>query len=346
MAVGLGGIVGRFTGYDVVRITVGLLLLTAAGLKTHQLATEPVLGTGFLDSRWLLMAVVEFELFFGLWLLANLCPKPTWAAALACFGLFTCVSLDQALSGHAICGCFGRVPVSPWYASILHLAIVVALLCWPPKGQQPLFPIRLNNLPVRVVAVFVVWLSIGVPAALLMWTPPPVTLLESDATVVDGGKFVVLEPEKWVGSESSATSPRLDYERTTYNRMHSETACGPLSLLAALDSMGVKVTAEERDKILQASGAIGTSVLQLKELAEEQGLHTLGVEIPVATLKQLDLHAIVVVDDIGFAAVTGYTNYGVQLLSPAWPMSEADHREAGKWGTLFSAADHSPSKHQ
>ena len=38
-------------GYDVVRIAVGFLLLVAAGLKGHQLATEPVAGTGIRRSR-------------------------------------------------------------------------------------------------------------------------------------------------------------------------------------------------------------------------------------------------------------------------------------------------------
>jgi len=125
MARGLVNVVlRRVTGYDVIRIALGVLLLTAAGLKAHQLATEPVLSTGLLDSRWLLMATVEFELLFGLWLLGNIWPKPTWAAALACFGLFAGVSLYKALSGHASCGCFGRVPVNPWYTATLDVAMV------------------------------------------------------------------------------------------------------------------------------------------------------------------------------------------------------------------------------
>jgi hypothetical protein len=51
----------------------------------------------------LLMATVEFELFFCIWLLAGTLPKPTWAATLCLFGLFTCTSLYKALSGHATC---------------------------------------------------------------------------------------------------------------------------------------------------------------------------------------------------------------------------------------------------
>ena len=122
----LGRCIGPIcSGYDVLRIFVAAVLLTAAVLKAYQLATEPIIGTGLLDSRWLLMVTVEFELFFGIWLLANIWAKPTWAAALACFGVFTCVSLCKALSGHASCGCFGRVPVNPWYTGGLDLAVIV-----------------------------------------------------------------------------------------------------------------------------------------------------------------------------------------------------------------------------
>jgi hypothetical protein len=71
---------GRFTSrwaqltpYDFVRVALAAILLIAAGLKCHQLATSSVLGDGLLDSRWVLMATVEFELFFGLWLVRSLC---------------------------------------------------------------------------------------------------------------------------------------------------------------------------------------------------------------------------------------------------------------------------------
>jgi hypothetical protein len=124
----VGFVVRRLTGYDIVRIAVGLLLLTAAGLKAHQLATQPILGNGLLNSRWLLIIAVAFELLLSLILLANVWPKPTWAASLACFGLFACVSLYKAMSGHASCGYFGRVPVNPWYTATIDLIIIVSLV--------------------------------------------------------------------------------------------------------------------------------------------------------------------------------------------------------------------------
>ncbi len=68
-------------GYDVVRIAAALLLLVAATSKAYQLVTEPVLGSGVLESRPFLMFVVEFELFFGLRLLSGLLPSPFGRAA-------------------------------------------------------------------------------------------------------------------------------------------------------------------------------------------------------------------------------------------------------------------------
>jgi len=44
MTGGLTSVVRRFTGDDVVRVAVGVLVLAIAGLKTHRLATEPVFG--------------------------------------------------------------------------------------------------------------------------------------------------------------------------------------------------------------------------------------------------------------------------------------------------------------
>lgn len=64
-------------GYDVVRVLLGLLLLTATVLKGFELATEPVANTNLLTSRWFLIIEVEFEFLFGLWLPSGLQPRLT-----------------------------------------------------------------------------------------------------------------------------------------------------------------------------------------------------------------------------------------------------------------------------
>ncbi len=191
----------RVAGYDVVRIVLGLVLLTAAGLKGHQLATEPVPGTGLLTSRWFLIGVVEFELFFGLWLLFALYPRRTWQAALLCFSGFACVSLYKALSGEATCGCFGRVPVNPWYRFMLDTAAVTALLRWPPRGVYQLAWSENGTGPlsIRALGLMAAWLALGVPAAVAMGSYQAATI-SATRDIFGDSELVVLEPVEWVGN--------------------------------------------------------------------------------------------------------------------------------------------------
>ncbi|MGM0488775.1 MAG: MauE/DoxX family redox-associated membrane protein, partial [Planctomycetota bacterium] len=110
----------RGTMYDIVRIVLASVLLLAAGLKGYQLAMEPTLNTTVLDAPWFLIAVVEFELLFRLWLLGNVWASRTCHVAVLCFTVFAAVSLYKALSGAASCGCFGRVVVNPWCTNALQ----------------------------------------------------------------------------------------------------------------------------------------------------------------------------------------------------------------------------------
>ena len=228
-------------GYAVVRLTIAVLLLTAAALKAHQLMTEPFLGDGLFHARWFLIAVVEFELFFGLWLLSSFLPSPswrragrdklpspfgrgaggegslpgqatvaegrlTWLAALACFSIFACYSLYEAISGAASCGCFGSVELNPWYTFTLDVAVFASLLLWRPSTSVPLrasgrretiSPRAQSNPAARFAIVFGAWLLLGVPAAFAMSGPD--YAVSELGEVTDGGRVVVLQPQKWTG---------------------------------------------------------------------------------------------------------------------------------------------------
>jgi hypothetical protein len=151
---------------------------------------------------------VEFELFFGLWLLSGILPKPTWAVAMVLFGLFTCVSFYKALSGHATCGCFGRVPVNPWYTTTLDVSIVLSLLRWRPRGLSRFSFDENGTVPFlgRAMSVLAAWLLVGLPAAFAMGSYTDTTL--SDAGETFGrGNIIVFEPEEWTGKRF----PLLDY---------------------------------------------------------------------------------------------------------------------------------------
>jgi hypothetical protein len=235
------------SGYDVLRLVMALLLLTAAGLKCHELATQPIIGKTWLDSRWLLMAAVEFELAFGLWLLFGNCswsplppgegkgegrlPRLTWAAALATFSLFTLVSLYKALSGYVTCGCFGRVAVNPWFTTALDFTIVLCLLRWRSmlpspsgRGAEGEGAISMSPLPLgegqgegasRIPPFILQHSAFTVCCLWLLLGVPAAYAMGSytSATLTEGGlivgdgDLVTLEPQAWV----SRRFPLLPY---------------------------------------------------------------------------------------------------------------------------------------
>ncbi len=198
-------VVPMVAGYEVVRIGLGVLLLTAAALKGHQLATEPVAETGLLTSRWFLIAVVEFELFFGLWLLAGLLPKWTWRATLLCFGGFACMALYKALSGEASCGCFGQVTVDPWHVLGLDVAAVTALLCFRPDPIPPVLTFRNGRL--RLLGAGLISLGV-VSGGVIAWGAITFdNALANAGGVMIRDEVVILEPGRWVGQEF----PLLNY---------------------------------------------------------------------------------------------------------------------------------------
>jgi uncharacterized membrane protein YphA (DoxX/SURF4 family) len=151
------------------------LLLTAAGLKAHQLATQPVLGAGFLNSRWFVIAVVEFEVLFGLWLLAGLAPRCSWRCAVLLFSAFAVVSAHKALRGDVACGCFGRVQVNPWQTLALDVGVVLALLRWQPVEHRPA---SVRPIGARLACLVVIWVAIGLPAGLMLHAASPGCLNE------------------------------------------------------------------------------------------------------------------------------------------------------------------------
>ena len=110
-----------------------------AALKTHQLATEPVLGAGLLDSRWFQAAVVQYEVLLGFWLISGLFPRAACWAALGTFGVFALAAAARGIAGEASCGCFGRVSVSPWLTLVIDVSAIVALcgcdLRWVRRGS-------------------------------------------------------------------------------------------------------------------------------------------------------------------------------------------------------------------
>lgn len=187
-------------GYDVVRIILGLVLLAAAALKGHQLATEPLLEIGLFTSRWFLIGLIEFELFFGFWLLSGLFPRRTWMFSLACFTVLGGISLFRGLAGDSSCGCFGRVEVNPWWTLLLDVMIVAALYRFRPvrSATADVSPTaaNMNSFALRLTVLVLATLLMGIPIAMIRQDPAS---LSADGLIMGRGEIVILEPEKWIG---------------------------------------------------------------------------------------------------------------------------------------------------
>lgn len=203
--------------YDAVRVALGLLLLVAAALKGYQLATEPVLAphldgpwwatglTTLLASRWLLLGAVEFELFFGLWLLAGLYPRQTRAVAIGCFVLFAAVSLFKALSGDATCGCFGKVAIHPWYTFALDCGVLCILGVLRAQHGVGSVALPAHGRGGRLVAFSAALAFCVLPAPVVIaWIGD--MRAKTDEGLDRRAGYVVLRPEKWIGKRQPIMS--------------------------------------------------------------------------------------------------------------------------------------------
>lgn len=123
------------TGFLLVRLALGVILLTAAGLK---LADDGSGVTGvFAHPLWRL-TLVEAEAFLGGWLLLGLAPRILWLITLLFFTVLAGASLHMGSIGQPSCGCFGnKVHVQPWCMFALDLFLVAGLVwCHPPPGVR------------------------------------------------------------------------------------------------------------------------------------------------------------------------------------------------------------------
>lgn len=176
----------------------GLVLLAASILKAHELATGTVAEDGLLTSRWFRITLVELELALGLWLFSGSYPKQARLAALVVFAGFCLVSLYQALTGAASCGCFGKLHINPWNTLLFDLLAVSVLWRWNPRmaGEHLLGGGRSHSF--RIVAFGLLFLLAGIPAALAMSSYRP-ALLSAQGEIVGDGPDILLEPETWAG---------------------------------------------------------------------------------------------------------------------------------------------------
>ncbi len=177
-----------------VRWVVASILLLAAIMKAWQLATVPALSEGLFYARWFNLAVVEFELAVGLWLIFGLLPKLSRWATIGLFTTFAGVSLYKALSGETSCGCFGSAQVNPWWTFVLDVVIVgVSFSCRNPRMIPPSFPVR--EIGCFVVSWIIVTMLIF--CAVISVKKQDLSALGTEMKGIDGRKTVLVDPKKW-----------------------------------------------------------------------------------------------------------------------------------------------------
>lgn len=132
-----GFLPGALVRSRLVALLVAFLLLTAGTLKGVDITFTPVPQAGALPS-WLVLVLAEIELGLGCWLIVGRGLRGAWAIAIVLFAGMACYSLGLAVAGEtASCGCFGRLPVSPWSALVIDCAVLAGMIAFAPWRRQP-----------------------------------------------------------------------------------------------------------------------------------------------------------------------------------------------------------------
>ena len=116
-------------------VSVGLLLLTAAGLKLYGWNVSPFAQYGWLLSPSVQTAAVGWELFLGVWLVSGTARRMSWLLATLTFTAFAAVSGYLGVIGQAKCGCFGVIEASPWVAFGVDVGVVALLAVARPNPE-------------------------------------------------------------------------------------------------------------------------------------------------------------------------------------------------------------------
>lgn len=137
------------------------VLLAAALLKAHELATEPVLSENLLRSRPVVLGAIWLEALLAGWMLSGLYRGITRWVVVGCFGVLGVVALALAVGGATSCGCFGRARISPWYTCAFDLGAALAVGLIPGRLAPPL---TISQAPRRFAVALVLAIAVGLGA--------------------------------------------------------------------------------------------------------------------------------------------------------------------------------------
>jgi hypothetical protein len=150
-------------GFTAVRILLGAVLLTAAGLKLHGLNVTAVPRVGWFATPRVQVAAAAWELVLGLWLLSGAARAWAWLAVAATFAAFAGISGYFGWTGVANCGCFGVLRTRPWTVFGVDVAALVLLaVCRPNLRAGALrLPVELRTAFAGAAAVLIGLAGVG-----------------------------------------------------------------------------------------------------------------------------------------------------------------------------------------
>jgi hypothetical protein len=128
---------------------------------------------------------------------ALLRPRLLWPLVAAQLAVFCAILVPIALKGAASCGCFGsKVTIPPWVMFAIDATLLVAILAARPWRSAP--KRRTLWLPITA-AVLAAW---ALPFVLV---PSGVAAISAEGGAQYTARFVVWEPESWVGKSLRET---------------------------------------------------------------------------------------------------------------------------------------------
>jgi hypothetical protein len=125
----------RSRAFTAIRVFLGLLLLSAAGLKIYGWSVSTVPPVGWFSAPNVQAAAIGWEILLGTWLLCGIAVFGSWLAAIGTFTLLAGISGYLGWIGQATCGCFGTIKASPWYAFAVDVAALTSLVVGKPGWQ-------------------------------------------------------------------------------------------------------------------------------------------------------------------------------------------------------------------
>ncbi|HEY7327150.1 MAG TPA: MauE/DoxX family redox-associated membrane protein [Gemmataceae bacterium] len=121
--------------FAVIRIVLGILLLSAAGLKIYGWSVTTVPPVGWFSAPGVQAAAIGWEILLGAWLLCGVAPFGLWLASIGTFTLLAGISGYLGWIGQATCGCFGTIKTSPWHVFAVDVSALGLLAVGHPRWE-------------------------------------------------------------------------------------------------------------------------------------------------------------------------------------------------------------------